>query len=101
MALFVDATPAVSAQERIQAVRQAMLSSLGHAPPSEEQSRVWGRVLYAQDIQTLWYLRSDVMTLLAQPLGESAARAHLGTITALFDGLLPAAQKARLKGPRS
>lgn len=100
MSLFVDVAPQASAHDRLQAVRQAMLNSLALAPPSTAQAGLWGRVLYAQDIQTLWYLRSDVMTLLAQPLGESAARAQLATITPLFEGLLPAAQKARPKPPR-
>jgi hypothetical protein len=36
-----------------------------------------------------------MMTLLAESLGESVATQRMATITTLFDGLLPAAQKSR------
>lgn len=73
-----------------------MLNCFQGVPPGPDQARIWGRVLYASDIQALWYLRSDMMTLLAHPLGETEARSRLATVTALFAGLLPAAQKARV-----
>lgn len=93
--LFGDSAPARPSAVRVQEVRQAMLNCFQGVPPSPEQARVWGRILYALDIQTLWYLRSDMMTFLAQPLGEVEARARLETVTALFAGLLPAAKKNR------
>ncbi len=81
---------------RVQEVRQAMLDCFQGIPAGPDQARIWGRVLYAPDIQALWYLRSDMMTLLAHPLGETEARLRLTAVTALFTGLLPAAQKARV-----
>ena len=81
---------------RVQEVRQAMLDCFQDIPAGPDQARIWGRVLYAPDIQALWYLRSDMMTLLAHPLGETEARLRLTAVTALFTGLLPAAQKARV-----
>lgn len=95
MSLFGESAPDMSAESRIKDIRQAMLDALVGLAESHQQARVWARVLYAPDIQALWYLRSDVMTLLAGPLGESVAKTRLSTITPMFNGLLPAAQKSR------
>lgn len=56
---------------------------------------LWGKVLYAADIQALWYLRSDLMILLAGQWGESDAREKLAAITEMFRGLVPAGQISR------
>ena len=97
LSLFVEATAARPAPAQVQEVRQAMLDCFQGIPPSPDQARIWGRVLYAPDIQALWYLRSDMMTLLSHPLGETEARSRLASVTPLFVGLVPAAQKARVK----
>ena len=94
--LFADSASARPSAARVQEVRQAMLNCFQGVPPSPDQARVWGRILYASDIQTLWYLRSDMMTFLAHPLGEVEAHARLDAVTALFAGLLPAAKKTRV-----
>ena len=73
-----------------------MLDCFQGIPPSDDQAILSRRVLYAPDIQSLWYLRSDIFTLLAHVLGENEAHARLVKITALFAGLLPAAQKPRI-----
>ena len=95
MRLFGNHTPDPDEQDRVKNIRQAILDCLGGVAESQQQSKIWTQVLYASDIQALWYLRSDLMTLLAGPLGESAARAQISRITDLFEGLLPAAQKSR------
>lgn len=95
MSLFGESAPDLSSESRIKEIRQAMLDSFAGLGESDEIARVWGRVLYAPDIQALWYLRSDVMTLLAGLRGESVAGARITTISAMFNGLLPSAQKSR------
>lgn len=95
MSLWGEAAPIPSAESRIKLIRQAMLDSLEDLGESSHMSRVQARVLYATDIQALWYLRGDLMNLLADVNGESAAKAHLVQITSMFNGLLPAAQKSR------
>lgn len=95
MSLFGEPAPYLSSESRVKDVRQAMLDCLSGLGESHQVARVWARVLYAPDIQALWYLRSDIMTLLASLLGESTAHACLLTITPMFNGLLPAAQKSR------
>jgi len=95
MSLFGEPMPDLSPESRVKEIRQAMLVSLAGLNQSHQLARVWARVLYAPDIQALWYLRAEMMTLLSGLLGESAAKAHLATITPMFNGLLPAAQKSR------
>lgn len=95
MGLLGDSTPEASSKSRIAAIRQAMLDQFADLPNSPQVSRMRARIPYAPDLQTLWYLRADMMTLLAAALGESVATERLAAVTALFDGLLPAAQKSR------
>ena len=51
--------------------------------------KVWSDIVRADDIQTLWYRRSDVLRLLADFHGERAAREKLGEISEMFRGLVP------------
>jgi hypothetical protein len=95
MSLWGEAAPVPSAETRIKSIRQAMLDSLTDLRESAQLTRVQARVLYATDVQALWYLRGDLMNILADVNGESAARAHLVRITGMFNGLLPSAQKSR------
>lgn len=95
MSLFGEPVPDLNPESRIKDIRQAMLDNLAGLSQSHQLARVWARVLYAPDIQALWYLRTDMMTLLAGLLGESVAHARLSDITLMFTGLLPAAQMAR------
>ena len=95
MGLFVEPAQPVSAERRIGEVRQAMLDCLVGIEESHRVTRLWARVLYAPDVQALWYLRADLMTLVAESRGESEAQEQLSTISAKFKGLLPSAQKAR------
>lgn len=95
MSLFGEPVPEIHPERRLKAIRQAMLDSLTDLDESHHLARIWAKVLYAPDIQALWYLRSDIMTLLASLLGESIAHARLSPITFMFNGLLPAAQMSR------
>jgi hypothetical protein len=95
MGLLSEPAPEVSAKDRIAAIRQTMLDHLADVPPSHPISKMRARIPYAPDLQALWYLRADIMTLLAESLGESVATQRMVAITRLFDGLLPAAQKSR------
>ena len=95
MSIFGDSTPDVSRQSRLSGIRQAMLDCLAGVEESPDREHVWSRVLYASDVQSLWYLRGDVMSLLAGLIGESAAMVQISAITHMFKGLLPSAQKSR------
>lgn len=47
------------------------------------------RIDAAPDLQALWYLRIELMTVLAAAQGEARAGSALEMISGLFDGLLP------------
>jgi hypothetical protein len=73
---------------RIEDIRQAMLDSLGNEGCSSF-SHLERRVLFAADLQGLWYLRSDIMAAISSSQGEFVASQKLRQITSMFDGLLP------------
>lgn len=96
MSLFGESVPAASAENRVEEVRQAMLDCMSTALKGQAQRPpLWGQVLYAADIQALWYLRSELMSLLSGLCGESEARETLAVVTEMFRGLLPAGQMSR------
>lgn len=75
-------------------VREAMLSLLGEANAAKFV-HVTRRIRYAADIQALWYLRGDLMGVLAAVHGERAAREKMEPISEMFHGLLPGSLSTR------
>jgi hypothetical protein len=72
----------------IEEIRTSMLDALGDSS-AFEFSHVNRKIRYADDIQTLWYLRGDLMAVLAAKEGESQAQRKIRAISCLFEGLLP------------
>ena len=95
ISLFTEYTPDLKTDVRVEAVRAAMLKSLEGAQQSELLETVIRRLTWAPQAQTLWYLRSEMMTLLSNQHGELEARKRLQVISDMFRGLLPAGQKSR------
>ena len=93
--LFYDSPPDTHIESCVQDIREKMLDSLRDLTSTHVLCIVVGRVRCAPHIHALWYLRSDVMTLLAGQYGESAAREQLRVITEMFRGLLPAGMGSR------
>ena len=79
---------------RMEEVRKVMLDAMSIEGVAENHHLLVRRVFYATDIQTLWCARADVMSLLAEQMGETCAHEKLGVISALFQGLLPEAKHA-------
>jgi hypothetical protein len=75
-------------------IREAMLDALGDSGP-RVFPQVTRRIRYASDIQSLWYLRGDLMGALASMHGEVEARQKIASITAQFRGLLPGTMTSR------
>ena len=95
MGLLRDTDASQQSANKLDDIREEMLECL--APYMESKSvraPVWAKVLYAEDIQTLWYQRSDLMHILSAHCGETAAAQTLERITALFRNQVPAAQFA-------
>jgi hypothetical protein len=82
-----------SAQERravfrIDDIRKAMIGCLGEKG-CVSFPQIVRRVLFTNDLQGLWYLRSDLMAAISSMHGESVASQELRRITTMFEGLLP------------
>jgi hypothetical protein len=84
-----------SAERQLGRVRGAMLTLLdahgGHAV-----QRLTQRVRFADDLESLWYLRQDLLAALSAVDGEMAARRQMQSINRLFKGRLPGGM-----GPRA
>ena len=75
-------------------IREAMLDALGEDGP-QRFAQVTRRIRYADGVESLWYLRGDLMAALADLHGEMAARRRLAPITAQFQGLLRGGLRSR------
>jgi hypothetical protein len=84
----------VPIEDSMDEIRELMLDAIG---PSGESRHVQlaRRIRYAQDLQALWYLRGDVMAVLASLHGEAHARDVMLQISQEFDGLLPGGLASR------
>lgn len=74
----------------LQDIRSTMLLQLKTHCANAYQTLHW-RVTYADDLQSLWYLRGDVMAAIAAYAGEATARKVIDDISGMFHGLLPKA----------
>ena len=93
MGLIGDAPKQTDTQERCEKLRAAMLDVVFEAADTRApQTQIFLRLQNAAEVQTLWYLRSDLMMFLSDHIGESAAMEKLQGITALFDGAVPRQQ---------
>ncbi len=72
-------------ENRLEHIRQLMLDELGdaHVP------KIVRRVRYAIDAEALWFVRSEVMTVLSAMHGETIAQEKIKRISEQFKGLLP------------
>jgi hypothetical protein len=86
-----------STSQRLEDIRQSMLDSLedaGTAPIVQIERRV----LFASDAESLWYLRPELLMVIASKRGERVARQKLEQISAMFVGLLPKGLNSRRVG---
>ena len=76
---------------RVECIRTAMLDALATIDTDENigSPKEWAEITRAADIQTLWYLRSDVLRLLSEFHGEQLALSKLQAMTEMFRGLVP------------
>lgn len=91
---FAARPPSRPSARRIQNVRDAMLKLL-HGHEGQSFHRVAQRIRYADEMESLWYLRQDMLAALSEVHGEAQARRAMRPINKLFKGLLPQAMVAR------
>lgn len=77
-----------SLYDRTEDIRELILTELGEYA-EKNHSPTARRVRYASDVQGLWYLRSEVMSVLAKAYGETIAEQKLASISRQFNGLVP------------
>lgn len=85
---YVGASPEATQPLQLEELRVAMLATLGEAG-CDHHTRVARKLRYADDVQGLWYARSELMAALAAMHGEAHARREIERLSALFRGLLP------------
>jgi hypothetical protein len=90
-ALLVDQSTVIDADGKTETIRSSLLTAIDEIYESKdiEAARVWSSLSRASDIQTLWYLRSDVLQLLSGQYGETVARTRIDAITEQFRGVVP------------
>ena len=89
-----SAPPAPSLGIGIDDIREAMLGLLSTVGP-ERFPNVTRRIRYATDVQALWFLRGDLMAVLASSHGEAVAREELAEISEMFENMLPEGLRSR------
>ena len=75
-------------------IREAMLE-LAASDAGERAAGLARRIRYATDLQALWFMRGELMHLLARTQGEQAAMEKLDGLSAMFGDLLPPALRSR------
>lgn len=77
-------TAPAGAERTLQQVRVAMLAALERHGLLPQWRALAERVTYAGELESLWYLRQDLLTALMNACGEARARQELQPINALF-----------------
>jgi hypothetical protein len=78
----------------VDSIRDAMLDMVGDVPDGAYRN-VGRRIRYAVDVHALWYLRGDLMALLAGRHGEQMARERIEMLTEMFEEFLPQGLRSR------
>lgn len=97
-AALLSESTILDADGRAEDIRNAILEVLApHVDFDAGVPTVWSRVTRAGDIQSLWYLRSDVLAFLAEHSDEAAGRIKLDQITEMFRGAMPESHMPRAR----
>jgi hypothetical protein len=75
-------------------IREAMLV-LVDLENGERAAGLARRIRYATELQALWFMRGEIMQLLARTHGEQAAREKVDELSALFGDQLPSGLRSR------
>lgn len=75
-------------------IREAMLAMVSE-DAGERAAGLARRIRYATDLQALWFMRGEIMQLLARDHGEAIARDRIDELSGLFSDLLPSGLRSR------
>lgn len=97
-ALFSFSTAPPEPPEEVTATLEdvrARMAALAASCPKEASEGLLRRIHYAPEVQTLWFMRSELMAVLARTYGEVAAREKVIGLGVEFRGLLPRSLQSR------
>lgn len=80
--------------DQAEAVRESMLAVLGEDGPADFPG-LNRRIRYADDIQALWYVRSELMAALSSMYGEHKAREVMSMISDMFKDIVADAKPSK------
>ena len=102
-ALLTDTNTTVDVSGRIEDIRTAMLDALWAVEGAHamSESQTWTAIERAREVQTLWYLRSDLFAEISAISGGEVAGLTVEKITEMFRGLVPQNQMGGRKRSRS
>ena len=72
-----------------------MMLALAQSIPGDQAARLALRIRCAATLQSLWFMRSDMMAVLAPMFGETEARHRLERISAPVREALPSGLRSR------
>jgi hypothetical protein len=76
--------------DRAEAIRDAMHQAMSpYIGNTSAMPLIWRSIAVAPDIDSLWYLRSNLLAMLSEHCGERNAQSTLATITEMFRGAVP------------
>ena len=84
---------------RLEKIRTGMLQALA-ACSEGSHPLLSDRIRFATDLESLWYLRTELLAVMTQALGPDAAGRGLEDITRQFIGVLPLATTRRRHRPK-
>jgi hypothetical protein len=79
---------------RLEKIRAEMLQSL-HACDTARHPQLTDRIRFATDLESLWYLRTELLAAVTECAGAESAGRSLESITTQFIGVLPIASTTR------
>jgi hypothetical protein len=88
------ATPRAEDPATMDQIREAMLA-MAAMDHGERAAGLARRIRYATDLQALWFMRGELMQLLARDHGEMAAREKVDELSVMFTNLLPSGLRSR------
>lgn len=78
----------------IEDIRTRMTEMLS-SHTDERAAVVRRRIRYADSVESLWFLRGELMAVLSRSRGEAAALALIASVSDMFDDLLPEGLRSR------
>ncbi|MEO8542916.1 MAG: hypothetical protein ABI434_04995 [Burkholderiaceae bacterium] len=80
--------PVAESNDDLEVIRMAMLQTLDQST-DRTNSAIERKLLFAHDVNQLWYARPELMNAIAASKGEAAANVCLAEITLLFETRAP------------